>query len=111
MNTSGTNENSTAVAAEAAAAASSMDNGEGMTTVATSSLTVSASQLSHKLRMERYVSSSLSSSLTNANIVFETKIRIIDILQVWIYMYILLSSSMSFLTSISNSKKLENIHY
>lgn len=50
---------------------------------ATSAVLAAASaQVTHKMRMDRYVSSSLSTSITNANIVFETKIRIIDILQV-----------------------------
>lgn len=37
---------------------------------------------SERSKFEKYASSSMSNTITNANIVFETKIRIIDILQV-----------------------------
>ena len=41
--------------------------------------------LNERSKYEKYASSCISNSITNANIVFETKIRIIDILQVCIF--------------------------
>lgn len=59
-----------------------LNNSSGNSDTNNSDCEPPSAQLSHKLRMDRYVSSSLSATITNANIVFETKIRIIDILQV-----------------------------
>lgn len=87
------NESNLVGSAAAVAATNDAEMGTSSTSAAAAALSAASAQLSHKLRMDRYVSSSLSSAITNANIVFETKIRIIDILQVC---NTLLSFSLSF---------------